>query len=207
MIYARDLSITWGNDKRYWRWDRVKEIGWENLFFFGRGSSYSLYANWWLFLVWELVLCLVWILFICRDIEIEVAVLLRVCWLEVRGKLEASFLSPGVIYEVVFVVMIEEASYGLEDPVKLKLVSPVEEVHERREKLQDKPKNQWLELRVGDFENPRDGSGEIQFSLSEYKDARWMNGLIIKGVIFRPMKANCKASLKITGRNFTLTTE
>ncbi|RWR85722.1 protein PHLOEM PROTEIN 2-LIKE A1 [Cinnamomum micranthum f. kanehirae] len=148
MLFARDLLITWSEDKRYWHWDRVKAAG---------------------------------------DVDVEVAVLLDVCWLEVHGKLDSSYLSPGAKYEVAFVVKIEEPFYGWNVPVTLRLLCPGEEVQERKEILQDKPKSQWVELYVGDVANPKQ-SGEIQFSLFEYQDGRWKRGLIIKGAIIRPKK-------------------
>lgn len=130
------------------------------------------------------------ILFIRRNSDIEVAVLLNVCWLDVCGTLDSSSLSPGAIYRVVFVVKIEEDSYGLNSPVNLKLETPDGKVIERRQQLQDIPKKQWVGLDVGFFENPKKGcSGEIKFSLFEH-DGQWKKGLIIKQVIIQAIKLN-----------------
>ncbi|THG07331.1 hypothetical protein TEA_012769 [Camellia sinensis var. sinensis] len=40
--------------------------------------------------------------------DIEVAELLDVCWLEVRGKIDTIDLSPGALYEIVFVLKVKE---------------------------------------------------------------------------------------------------
>ncbi|KAL4367858.1 hypothetical protein GQ457_05G009490 [Hibiscus cannabinus] len=38
--------------------------------------------------------------------------LVEVCWLELIGKLHASKLSPGTLYQVVFIVMLREIAEG-----------------------------------------------------------------------------------------------
>ncbi|KAM7524677.1 hypothetical protein LguiA_014579 [Lonicera macranthoides] len=58
------------------------------------------------------------------DVFIDVAELLNVCWLDINGKFDTSKLTPGTLYEVVFVVMLRIISYGWEFPVNLRLIFP-----------------------------------------------------------------------------------
>ncbi|MCL7036153.1 hypothetical protein MKW94_012082 [Papaver nudicaule] len=126
------------------------------------------------------------------ETAIEVAELMNVCWLEVNGKLDISKLTPGVKYEILFVVMLKNSAYGWEAPVNLRLVHPDGKIQQRKENLQIKPKLEWIELHVGEFQTPPQPDDkqekEIQFSLYEYEDGNWKRGLIIKGVIVRPKK-------------------
>ncbi|GLT71735.1 hypothetical protein SLA2020_437330 [Shorea laevis] len=46
------------------------------------------------------------------DENIEVAKLSHVCWLDVRGKLNMSELSPDVVYEIVYVVKLTRGLLG-----------------------------------------------------------------------------------------------
>ncbi|XP_026437656.1 protein PHLOEM PROTEIN 2-LIKE A1-like isoform X2 [Papaver somniferum] len=119
------------------------------------------------------------------EMAIEVAELLNVCWLEVNGKLDISKLNPGVKYEVVFVVMLKNSAYGWEKPVNLRLVHSGSQTQLRKEDLQKKPKSQWIEVQIGEFQTPPqpadDKQGkEIQFSLFECENQNWKRGLVIK---------------------------
>ncbi|KAE8655602.1 hypothetical protein F3Y22_tig00117022pilonHSYRG00068 [Hibiscus syriacus] len=49
-----------------------------------------------------------------------IAELVRVCWVELVGKFNVSKLSPGTMYQVVFIVMLREEAYGWEVPVNKK---------------------------------------------------------------------------------------
>ncbi|XP_068655891.1 uncharacterized protein PHLOEM PROTEIN 2-LIKE A4-like [Aristolochia californica] len=147
IISARDLSITWSGDPRYWSWLSWKEPA--------------------------------------SNTHIEVAHLLNVCWLEVHGKFDMSKLSSGLVYEIVFEVMLKDPAYGWNVPVNLKLVNPLGQTQEHREKLVEKLRGQWIELHVGDFSRTNNGTGEVQFSLFEY-GGQWKRGLIIKGAVIRP---------------------
>ncbi|OVA11830.1 Phloem protein 2-like [Macleaya cordata] len=156
MLFSRSLSITWGEDKRFWHWPSIK-----------LESSTS------------------------DDVVVEVAELLNVCWLEVYGKLDISYLSPGVKYEVVFLLMLKDHSYGWDVPVNLRLVFPNGATqHQHKVNLQTRPRSQWVELHVGEFQTPpnKQEKAEIQFSMFEYEGGQWKRGLVIKGVIIQPKK-------------------
>ncbi|XP_066310864.1 protein PHLOEM PROTEIN 2-LIKE A1-like [Miscanthus floridulus] len=94
-----------------------------------------------------------------RDSEVEAASLQNVCWLEVHGKLELSHLTPGVTYDVVLQVMLTEPAYGWSVPVNLRLRFPDGTVQERKEKLQERPTKQWLELKAGEVKAQQGGGG------------------------------------------------
>ncbi|XP_043722219.1 putative F-box protein PP2-B12 isoform X1 [Telopea speciosissima] len=56
----------------------------------------------------------------------EVAKLLRVCWLEIRGKMETRLLSPNTMYGAYIVLKFTDKAYGFEDllaEVSVKLAS------------------------------------------------------------------------------------
>ncbi|XP_059625207.1 protein PHLOEM PROTEIN 2-LIKE A1-like [Cornus florida] len=147
MLFARNLSITWSDDKRYWHWPYLKET---------------------------------------NDVFVDVAELLNVCWLEVHGKFETVKLSPGVGYEVIFVIMLKDPGDGWEVPVNIRLVLPDGKKQEHKESFKEKARGQWIEIPVGQFEMSPDKVGEIEFSLYEYEGGKWKRGLAIKGVAIRP---------------------
>jgi len=119
--------------------------------------------------------------------EIELASLLNVCWLEVHGRFETSYLTPGVVYEVVFVVIME-LGYGWAKAVNLRLKLPDGNVTQREECLLEMPKGQWIELKAGEFMAESSLVGEMEFSLYEYEGGQWKRGLVVKGAIIRPKK-------------------
>ncbi|CAL5412869.1 unnamed protein product [Camellia sinensis] len=147
MLYARDLSITWAQDNRYWHWPCLNETSNES---------------------------------------IDVAELLNVCWLDIHGKFETANLSHGVAYEVVFVVMLKDPSYGWEVPVNLRLITPDGTTQQHQENLMQKPRGQWIEIPAGEFRMSPEKIEDIQFSLYEYNGGQWKRGLVIKGVAIRP---------------------
>ncbi|TVU21726.1 hypothetical protein EJB05_31383, partial [Eragrostis curvula] len=120
------------------------------------------------------------------DTEIEAVSLENVCWLEIHGKLELSHLTPGVTYDVVFEVMLTKEAYGWTVPVNLRLKLPNGTVQERNENLQEKPRGQWLQLKVGEVKAQQGQKGELEISLFEYDGGKWKKGLLIKGIKIIP---------------------
>jgi hypothetical protein len=147
MLFARDLTITWGADTRYWHWPYLQEAS---------------------------------------HVFVDVAELLRVCWLEMNGKFEMVNLSPETFYEVVFLVMLKDSSSGWEVPVNIKLILPDGTTQQYQEKFMAKPRGSWIEIPAGEFRTSSEKIGDIQFSLYETESGQWKSGLIIKGVIIRP---------------------
>ncbi|XP_042499573.1 F-box protein PP2-A15-like isoform X2 [Macadamia integrifolia] len=114
------------------------------------------------------------------------AELIKVCWLEVKGKFNTSKLSSGIVYEVAFIVMLKDNAYGWEVPVTLQLALPNGKVQEHKECLLNKPIGQWIALYVGELEKRAEKAGEIEFSLFETEDLHWKKGLVIKNVVIHP---------------------
>ncbi|KAG6398158.1 hypothetical protein SASPL_139613 [Salvia splendens] len=107
-------------------------------------------------------------------------------WLEVHGRFEAANLSPGRLYEIVFVVMLKDPAYGWEDPVNLRLTLPDGTRQERKENLMEKPRGRWIDIPVGEFKSSTEKTGEMEFSLYEYEGGKWKRGLLIKEVKIHP---------------------
>nr|POE70699.1 uncharacterized protein phloem protein 2-like a4 [Quercus suber] len=93
-----------------------------------------------------------------------------------------SDLSPEVEYEIVYVVKLTKGASGWELPIRLKLSLPDGRVQERQVCLLEKPRKQWMELNVGNFQSKDGESGEVCFVSME---DIWKTGLIIKGAILR----------------------
>lgn len=120
--------------------------------------------------------------------KIEAVMLQNVCWLEVHGKLELSHLTPGVTYEVVFEVMLKDPAYGWSVPVNLQLKLPDGTVQQRKENLLEKPREKWLQLKVGEVKPQMGQNGEVGISMFEYDGGEWKRGLLIKGIKIIPKK-------------------
>ncbi|KAM5587173.1 protein PHLOEM PROTEIN 2-LIKE A1-like [Rosa sericea] len=121
------------------------------------------------------------------NVFIDVAELLRVCWLEVHGKIDSTKLSPGTLYEVVFIVMLKAAAYGWKVPVNVSLTLPDGNKQERKADLNKIPREQWTEIPVGEFRASPGLLGNIEISMYQYDDGGiWKSGLLIKGVAVRP---------------------
>ncbi|KAI3873858.1 hypothetical protein MKX03_027528, partial [Papaver bracteatum] len=126
-----------------------------------------------------------------NNAEIEVPELIQVCLLDVHGTLDMSKLSPGVNYEVVFIVMLRDLSFGWVKPVNLCLVLPDGQRLVKEVVLEAMPKSRWIEIHVGDFETPQqpvDQEKLVEFRLSGQDMVTWKSRLVIEGAIVRPKK-------------------
>ncbi|XP_021758303.1 lectin-like [Chenopodium quinoa] len=119
------------------------------------------------------------------DDDIEVAKLETVCWLDVRGVLGMSELSPGVTYEIVYVVKLTKSSSGWEHPINLRLIVPGGETKIRQVSLLMDPIGEWFELNLGSFQAKDGETGHLNFDIFEH-GGHWKNGLIVKSAIIRP---------------------
>ncbi|KAF5953441.1 hypothetical protein HYC85_006297 [Camellia sinensis] len=117
--------------------------------------------------------------------EIEVAELLQVCWLDVRGQFNGAIdLSPGIVYEIVFVVrMIKYEDFSL----KLTIILPNSKKLTRNESLNEKPLGSWFDIQLGEFKMSPENVGPMEFSLEDHTEL-WKSGLIVKCAIIRPKK-------------------
>lgn len=125
--------------------------------------------------------------FFGSDVFVDVAELLNVCWLEINVRFETTKLTPRTLYEVVFVIMLKEGAHGWDAPVNLKLLLPNGIKIEHKENLKMKPRNQWIEIPVGEFRILPEKAGEMKISMYEIEDGNWKKGLVIKGVVIRPV--------------------
>nr|XP_043637503.1 protein PHLOEM PROTEIN 2-LIKE A1-like [Erigeron canadensis] len=149
MVPARDFSISFGDDRRYWKWSHAKETS---------------------------------------DMMVEVAKLRGVCWLHMVGKFEMGRLTPGIKYEVVFVVMIKRYySYGWWGvPISIKLTLPDGSTQEHTEDFAKKPRSEWFEIPVGEFIVDAKKGGPVEFTMYEHDSQWWKSGLVLKGAAIRP---------------------
>ncbi|GMP49630.1 hypothetical protein CsSME_00016555 [Camellia sinensis var. sinensis] len=126
--------------------------------------------------------------------DIEVAELLDVCWLEVRGKIDTIDLSPGALYEIVFVLKVYEnpnddiekkhiSNYTL----TLTIIPPRVKRLSRQAILKENLAGNWFEIVVGEFIMSPENVGIMEFSIEEYTPT-WKNGLAVKCAIIRPKK-------------------
>ncbi|KAK3037087.1 hypothetical protein RJ639_029929 [Escallonia herrerae] len=85
------------------------------------------------------------------DAFVDVAEMLKVCWLEIHRRFGTTNLSPGIVYEVIFVVMLKDPAYGWEVPVNLRLFLPDGSSQEHKENFMEKQRGQWIEILAGKF--------------------------------------------------------
>ncbi|WJX44520.1 hypothetical protein P8452_31484 [Trifolium repens] len=117
---------------------------------------------------------------------IEVAELKRVCWLELHGKIDTRKLSPGILYQVSFIIMLKDPAEGWELPVNVRLALPGGKKQQHKESLMEKLRARWIEIPVGEFVASEKDGGEMEISMFEYEGGMWKQGLVIKGVAIKP---------------------
>ncbi|KAK1576292.1 hypothetical protein Q3G72_012684 [Acer saccharum] len=125
---------------------------------------------------------------ISSDADVDVAELKKVCWLEIHAKFDTTNLTPGALYQVAFVIKMDESCYGWDHPVNVRLRLPDGTVKKHRQNFRLKPKNEWIDIPVDDFTLTPQNTGEIDISMDEYEGENWKSGLIIKAVTIKPKK-------------------
>lgn len=109
--------------------------------------------------------------------------------LHVSGKFETEDLSPNVSYMVSYIIKLEESESGWTRPLYLTLTIPGHKRQERSEKLDDKPKDEWIQVLAGKYQTSSQNVGELRFSLRY--PLEWpplsKGGIVIKGVSIEPM--------------------
>ncbi|XP_048129196.1 uncharacterized protein PHLOEM PROTEIN 2-LIKE A4-like isoform X2 [Rhodamnia argentea] len=119
------------------------------------------------------------------EVDVTVAELKTVCWLQISGAFKTIVLSPKTTYEVAFVVKRIANRRGWYLPVNLNLTLPDKTTQGRIENLEKTPEGEWKHILVGTFVTTPENVGEISFSFSETGN-HWKSGLLIKGVALRP---------------------
>ena len=74
-----------------------------------------------------------------------------VCWLEVHGKFDTRKLSLGILYQVSFIVMLKDSAQGWEVPINVRLVLPGGKKQQHKENLNEKLRECWIEIPVGEL--------------------------------------------------------
>lgn len=92
------------------------------------------------------------------------------------------------MYEVVYVVKLEDTASGWETPVNLKLTLPNSSAmpQERSVSLKENIGKWWVDISADEFMTSPENAGEISFSMYEIKSGWWKKGLFVKGVAIRP---------------------
>lgn len=156
MLSARELTIEWSDDQRYWRWVSRDDSRFE-----------------------------------------EVAELLRVCWLELRGEMDCTLLSSNTVYSVLFLLKFGEHFHGWTAlPIKFSVKTPDGDEMEteyffpmetRGERLRINSGG-WMEVVAGEFtvRAADDDSSRIEFYMKEVMSNWWKRGLFVEGVRIEP---------------------
>uniref|UniRef100_A0A5B7BZE7 F-box domain-containing protein n=1 Tax=Davidia involucrata TaxID=16924 RepID=A0A5B7BZE7_DAVIN len=141
----------------------------------------------------------------------EVAELIIICWLEIKGKMNTGMLSPNTTYCAYLIVKFADRAVGLDSiPSEVSVEvgnyhsqgtiylrrpkedgkQPLEGIYiQRRIEAEDRVLREredgWLEVELGEFYN--DGSDrEVKMSLKEIKGEHLKGGLIVEGIELRP---------------------
>ncbi|GMP49543.1 hypothetical protein CsSME_00016488 [Camellia sinensis var. sinensis] len=95
---------------------------------------------------------------------------------QVNGAID---LSPGIVYEIVFVVrMIKYQDFSL----KLTIVLPNSKKQTRNESLNENPLGSWFDIQLGEFKMSPENVRTMEFSLEDHVEL-WKSGLIVKCAI------------------------
>ena len=98
-----------------------------------------------------------------------------------------SDLSPGTLYEVVFVIKIKEDNNISNFLLKLTVVPPdVRFGQQRLEKMNKKPLEKWIEIVVGKFKMSQQNIGNVTFRLEGTETGWFKSGLLVKCAFLRP---------------------
>ena len=123
----------------------------------------------------------------CSGEDIEVAELKKAycSWLEISGKIETIDLSPQTLYEIVFVIKIEDPSVW-DFMVRLVIVTPSKKWLSRFENLKGKPSNEWFEILVGEYRTSPGDVGLVELRMEEYTSKLSKRGISVQCAIIRP---------------------
>ncbi|CAI9109509.1 OLC1v1009340C1 [Oldenlandia corymbosa var. corymbosa] len=127
----------------------------------------------------------------------EVAELIKVCWLDIQGKVPSRMLSMRTTYAAYLIFRVTEDSFGLDVVAKasvqfagvisnnarvisnVNLVKPETYSHYlvKRGRVPQRRTDGWMELQLGKIFND-EGKGDIEMKLSETSILNWKKGLI-----------------------------
>ncbi|XP_064949062.1 putative F-box protein PP2-B12 [Musa acuminata AAA Group] len=144
----------------------------------------------------------------------EVAQLLAVCWLEIRGRIQSKMLSPRTTYAAYLIFKLADSSRGLGHPPHETSVTVGAQSSTRAIRLQPRGTDRhalrmvnfpggapeaeeeelggraredgWMEAEMGEFYNEDGEDEEVVMSWMEVKGGHWKKGLIVEGIEIRP---------------------
>lgn len=113
------------------------------------------------------------------------AELMYICWLEISGSIWTVKLSPGTLYEIVFVVMIKGGSSISDCSLQLGIIPQHSKSITHDVSLTEKASDQWIEIQAGEFLMSPQMVGHMNFYLKETNPI-WKDGLLVKSAVIRP---------------------
>ncbi|KAH6809121.1 hypothetical protein C2S51_026904 [Perilla frutescens var. frutescens] len=137
----------------------------------------------------------------------EVARLQSVCWLDIKGKINAQTLSKNTSYGAYLVFKLAERCNGVgtlnavvrfvndeeeKDAearaavVCLQRGNPRNRSRQRTGQVAVRRSDGWKEIELGSFCSGGGDGGDVEARLMEIKDTYWKSGLIVQGIEFRP---------------------
>ncbi|KAM1052238.1 hypothetical protein ACFX19_034276 [Malus domestica] len=128
----------------------------------------------------------------------EVAALVVVWWLDIRGKIDTRILSPSTVYKAYLVFMLSERARGFDrdDPSEVKIgffgkeeTSSKRTVFLGQERSRKKRPDGWLEVEIGEFFCPgEEDGGLMEMTCRDFDIHRMKRGLIVQGIEVRPKR-------------------
>lgn len=133
----------------------------------------------------------------------EVAELVNVCWLDIRGVIDTSRLARKTSYSAYLVFrladnhcqlekatasvrFLKEKPEGTDEEGYTVFISKAKEHEGERGKFAYPRSDAWLEIKLGEFFNNFGEDGEVEMRLMENKNPNWKSGIIVKGIDIRP---------------------
>ncbi|XP_020269176.1 lectin-like [Asparagus officinalis] len=120
------------------------------------------------------------------DMDVEVAEMLKMCPVKIKGSFEMNHFNPGEKYEVMFLMMMKNPHVPDVEPlVKMTVELPNGTTQEKELSLKAMVPGQWAQVKAGEFVGTEEG-GDVGFSLSTSEEVEWEKGLIVEGVLIEP---------------------
>ncbi|XP_039170583.1 F-box protein At2g02240-like [Eucalyptus grandis] len=138
----------------------------------------------------------------------EVAELIKVLWLEIRGTISSRMLSPRTLYAAYLVFKLTGNYNGFELPRFEVGAGFVGDEAGKRERsvvylsrsyasvrlcrwdiipiLPEERRDGWSEIELGEFLTKDVQDGEVEMSVQDARGNRWMVGLVVEGIEIRP---------------------
>ncbi|MCD9641735.1 hypothetical protein HAX54_028162 [Datura stramonium] len=134
---------------------------------------------------------------------VEVAELVNVCWLDIRGKIDTARLARKTSFGVYLVFklgdnhrelekatasvrFVKEKAEGTDEEGYTVFISKAKREEGERGRFPHHRSDGWMEIKLGEFFNNFGEDGEVEMRLMENKNPNWKCGLIVKGIDIRP---------------------